>query len=117
MAGNWNGSSRNATVFERNGHTILKADCQDDHGRLVPSELDLDEHIGDDMRSNKFSWYQRGFTHDADPGSVRFNFNEGGAHQPILRARFRANEADINTAEHITNNNGRLEFDLPPVGL
>lgn len=64
------------------------------------------------MRSDKFTWNGSGFTHDADPKSVRFNFTEGAARQPILRARFRGNEADLNTAEHIRNNGGHLEFDL-----
>ncbi|KAJ5836400.1 CVNH domain-containing protein [Penicillium robsamsonii] len=112
MAGDWQNSSQDAEIVLMDGHTFLKAKCESQRGNLEDSHLDLDDHIGD--VNNKFSWSGSGFTHDALRDSIKFNFTEGAAHQPILRARFGHNapEADINTAEHIRNNNGRLEFDL-----
>ena len=63
---------------------------------------------------DKFSWFKNGFTRDALQDSIKFDFREGQDHQPVLRARFApdAPEADINTAEHIRNNDGQLEFDI-----
>ncbi|KAJ6102695.1 Cyanovirin-N [Penicillium sp. IBT 16267x] len=112
MPGNWQENAVDATIAHRNGHTVLMAWCRDGRGDVRQSQLDLDEHIGD--MQNKFSWFRSGFTRDALQDSIRFDFREGASQQPVLRARFAPNapEADINTAEHIRNNNGQLEFDL-----
>ncbi|KAJ5897974.1 hypothetical protein N7504_008262 [Penicillium tannophilum] len=112
MPGNWQDTAVDATITPKDGHTYLTAWCRNENGDVRQSQLDLDEHIGD--MQNKFSWLKSGFTQDALQNSIKFDFREGASQQPVLRARFAldAPEADINTAEHIRNHDGQLEFDL-----
>ncbi|KAH3032432.1 hypothetical protein KXV89_000126 [Aspergillus fumigatus] len=113
MAGDWQLSSKDAYIEPRGGHTILKALCRNERGQWVHSELDLDDHIGDEHSTVPLP-IKRGFTKNAH--DIRFGFEGAGDDQPVLRATVYGNsQANINTREHIRNINGHLEFDLPPL--
>lgn len=56
MAGNWQDSSRFGETFLMDGHTILRAECRDLNNQYVQSELDLDDHVGDDITKSAISY-------------------------------------------------------------
>ncbi|CAG8263570.1 unnamed protein product [Penicillium nalgiovense] len=105
------------------GH-ILKAVLRNEDGDEQESTLDLNEHIGNDngirlcdtSRSNylvgQFHWDGGDFHSSAEDVSLE---REGDDDVPILRARLHdvegeLQDADINLAERIGNDNGELVF-------
>ncbi|OQE82289.1 hypothetical protein PENNAL_c0037G05506 [Penicillium nalgiovense] len=91
------------------GH-ILKAVLRNEDGDEQESTLDLNEHIGND--NGQFHWDGGDFHSSAEDVSLE---REGDDDVPILRARLHdvegeLQDADINLAERIGNDNGELVF-------
>ncbi|KAL3483530.1 Cyanovirin-N [Aspergillus germanicus] len=100
-------SAQNIRVED--GHRLV-AELQNEEGDWVHAELNLDEILGND--NGHFQWGGENFSHSAEDTS--FNI-EGGASVPILRARLRneegdVNGADVNLTERIGNDNGSFVF-------
>ncbi|CAP96460.1 hypothetical protein E8E15_007939 [Penicillium rubens] len=91
------------------GH-ILKAVLRNEEGDEQESTLDLNDHIGND--NGHFHWDGGDFHSSAE--DVSFD-REGDDEIPVLRARLHdvegeLQDADINLAERIGNDNGNLVF-------
>ncbi|OQE24896.1 hypothetical protein PENFLA_c009G03944 [Penicillium flavigenum] len=91
------------------GH-ILKAVLRNEEGDEQESTLDLNDHIGND--NGQFHWDGGDFYSSAE--DVSFD-REGDDETPVLRARLHdvegeLQDADINLAERIGNDNGNLVF-------
>ncbi|PWY86894.1 Cyanovirin-N [Aspergillus heteromorphus CBS 117.55] len=91
------------------GH-ILVANVQRENGEFDESTFDLNECLGNN--EGRFQWGGSNFSESAQ--DIQFHI-EGGDNVPVLRARLANSEdqfsdADVNLAEHITNNNGVLEY-------
>ncbi|CAI7652873.1 unnamed protein product [Penicillium bialowiezense] len=89
---------------------ILVATLRNEDGDEEESTLDLNEFIGNN--DGAFTWGGGGFKDSAD--DISFDI-EGDEDAPILRAKLKdvegdEHDADINLAERIGNDNGRLVF-------
>ncbi|KAL2839643.1 Cyanovirin-N, partial [Aspergillus pseudoustus] len=92
--------------------TYLVGYCHRNGGGWNESRLRLDSCLGDN--GGRFEWGGTEFTEQAS--NIKFNPEEGGGRNPILRAdlrdsagRFLRNR-DVNLAERINNYDGYLEF-------
>ncbi|GKZ68075.1 hypothetical protein AnigIFM60653_006903 [Aspergillus niger] len=91
------------------GH-ILIARVANEEGEMVESTLDLNSCIGNE--EGRFLWGGNDFAGSAEDISFAI---EGEDNVPVLRARLQNSEgeafdADVNLGEHVTNNNGTLEY-------
>ncbi|KAH7359683.1 Cyanovirin-N [Pyrenochaeta sp. MPI-SDFR-AT-0127] len=91
------------------GH-ILRARLQRADGEWNDSEIDLNNHIGND--NGHFVWDGQGFSGSAE--NVEFTI-EGDGEVPVLRATLFDGEGngetrDINLGERIGNNDGNFEY-------
>ncbi|KAK7751219.1 hypothetical protein SLS62_006764 [Diatrype stigma] len=91
------------------GH-ILKARARNESGDFIHSEINLNDFIGND--DGRFDWTGKNFSETAE--NIHFSI-EGGASVPVLRARLKKLngewvDADVNLAERVKNDNGRLEY-------
>ncbi|CZS97642.1 related to Cyanovirin-N homolog [Rhynchosporium agropyri] len=89
---------------------ILKATIPNEAGEMVEAELDLNSCIGN--HNGSFQWEGQGYADSG--GAFSFSFEGGGI--PVLRAELKNVDgegvpSDINIAERISNQNGRLVFD------
>ncbi|OAL51445.1 Cyanovirin-N [Pyrenochaeta sp. DS3sAY3a] len=91
------------------GH-ILRARLQRADGEWNDSEIDLNNHIGND--NGNFFWDGEGFSNSAE--NIEFSI-EGDGEVPVLRAVLFDAEGngearDINLGERIGNNDGNFEY-------
>jgi hypothetical protein len=91
------------------GH-MLRARLQRADGEWNDSEIDLNNHIGNDNGS--FFWDGEGFGHSAE--NVHFSI-EGDGSVPVLRATLfdsegNGQERDLNLSERVSNNDGNFEY-------
>ncbi|EMR64346.1 hypothetical protein MGN70_004254 [Eutypa lata] len=103
----FNTSSQDVRI--EGGH-ILKARVQNEGGDFVDSEINLNDFLGND--DGRFDWSGQNFSETAE--NISFSI-EGGADVPVLRARLQKLDgeyvdADVNLAERVSNDNGRLSF-------
>ncbi|GAQ33812.1 hypothetical protein ABZX51_003096 [Aspergillus tubingensis] len=89
---------------------ILVAKVANEEGEMVDSEFDLNSCIGND--EGRFLWGGNDFAGSAE--EISFSI-EGEDNVPVLRAKLSNSEgeqfdADVNLAEHITNDNGELKY-------
>ncbi|KAJ5089035.1 hypothetical protein N7532_007719 [Penicillium argentinense] len=99
-----------AVSIELEDDHILKTVLRDADGEEQDSELDLNQFIGNNDGS--FAWDDKNFQESASNISLT---REGDEEIPVLRATLgtvegEEQEADINLAERIGNDNGTLVF-------
>ncbi|CAG8049472.1 unnamed protein product [Penicillium salamii] len=99
-----------STNIELDDDHILKATLRDENGDEQDSELNLNDIIGNN--DGHFAWGGGGFLDSAD--EISFDL-EGDDNIPVLRAKLKdvegeEQDADINLAECIGNDNGQLVF-------
>lgn len=125
-------SSSDIRIEERDGATFLVAEATNEAGAQVLSELKLDDCIGNDNGTmppsnsldphiavllrlthlaGHFQWGAENFTQSAQNISLSLE----GPGVPVLRAELKSEDgewihSDINLAEMIENQNGRLSF-------
>ncbi|KAF1851275.1 Cyanovirin-N [Cucurbitaria berberidis CBS 394.84] len=91
------------------GH-ILRARLQRVDGEWNDSEIDLDNHLGND--NGYFQWDGVGFSGSAQ--NVEFSI-EGDGSVPVLRATLTDGEGngqtrDVNLSERVANNDGNFVY-------
>ncbi|KAJ4379162.1 hypothetical protein N0V86_005205 [Didymella sp. IMI 355093] len=91
------------------GH-ILRARLQRADGEWEDSEIDLNQHVGND--NGHFYWDGENFSGSAE--NIHFTI-EGDGSVPVLRASLcdqegNYQERDLNLSERVSNNNGQFNY-------